>query len=122
MEAARLRSNGKKFHVFSVESEIIVPLRFGGGSLKWILPVLDSRTETQRVALKLASIITRITVRGTQRNAPTIPQTVPHKIKAIMTVNGLRLRVSPMTFGSTMFPINMAIAVIPMPTAKQGPI
>jgi hypothetical protein len=104
------------------ESEIIVPPKFAGGSPRWTLPVLDKRTETQRVALKLERIITRTTVRGTQRNAPTMPQTVPHKINAIITVNGLRLRVSPMIFGSTIFPINMAIAVIPMPTAKQGPI
>src|ERR1700758_1784595 len=112
MEAAKQPSNGKKSHVSFAESEIIVPPKFAGGSPRWILPVLDRRTETQRVPLKLDRIITRTTVRGTQRNAPTIPQTVPQRISAIMTVNGLRLRVSPMIFGSTIFPINMEIAVM----------
>src|SRR5580693_5862238 len=69
-------------------------------------PVFDSNIETQRVESKFDNTITRITVNGTHRNAPTIPQSEPQIIKAMITVNGLRLSDSPMTFGSTTFPIS----------------
>src|ERR1700752_1947212 len=61
-------------------------------------PVFDSRMATQRVARKFDKIMTRITVRGTQRKAPTIPQIEPQMIKEMITVKGLRFNVSPMTF------------------------
>ena len=68
---------------------------------------------------KFDKTMTRITVSGTQRNAPTIPQIEPQMIKEMITVNGLRFSVSPMTFGSTTFPISCAIAVIPIPMIKK---
>ena len=73
---------------------------------EWNSPVFDSRIETHRVERKLDKTITKMTVNGTQRNAPTMPQSDPQTINAMMTVRGLKLRVSPITFGSTIFPMS----------------
>ena len=47
-----------------------------------------------------------ITVMGTLKNIPVIPQITPQKERAIIVTKGLTFKELPMSFGSIMLPIN----------------
>ncbi len=51
-------------------------------------------------------MIISITVNGTLRNIPAIPQILPHKARESITTSGLRLSEFPIKRGSRILPIN----------------
>lgn len=70
--------------------------------------------------IEMSKIIIIITVIGTDKNIPNIPQMAPQSAKAIRMTKGLRFRDFPRNLGSTILPITNSTVTMPEVMIKNG--
>ena len=66
-------------------------------------PFSESKIASGRVVWNLEKMILRLVIRGTARNAPTIPQRLPQKSKERRITKPLKFNRLPTSFGSRKF-------------------
>jgi len=74
----------------------------------------ESSIAILRVAGIFAKIIFMITIIGTERSIPVIPQIVHQKARARIITSGLKFNLFPTNFGSIIFHINICTPMSPL--------